>query len=149
MFQVQVQSRIVGAAKTDDTPSSIVLDLLNETLTVAELIEQTVEEQIRDLLINRKLDAEQAQRILNRQYLTEADVRQQAETGAVRTSSAKAARIPKIDTAGEVAKALDAFKRQTYMVVVDGQQAENLDDLLTLKPTSKVTFLRLTPLVGG
>jgi hypothetical protein len=149
MLKVEVRSRIVGQSQTDLMPSNVVLDLLNETITVAELIQQTVEEQVRDLLLNRKLDVEQMQRVLDRQYLTDADVRRQVAEGAVRSPSAKAVRIPQIDTAEEVRKALRSFDQQTYMIVVDGNQAESLDELLTLRATSKVTFLRLTPLVGG
>lgn len=149
MFKIEVRSRVVGQSQTDLMPSNVVLDLLNESITVAELIQQTVDEQIRDLLLNRKLDAEQMQRILDRQYLTDADVRRQAAEGVVRSPSAKSVRIPQIDTAEEVRKALRSFDQQTYMIVVDGHQAESLDELLTLKATSKVTFLRLTPLVGG
>jgi hypothetical protein len=149
MLKVEVRSRIVGQSQTDLMPSKVVLDLLNETITVAELIQQTVEEQIRDLLLNRKLDVAQMQRILDRQYLTDADVRRQAAEGAVRSPSAKSVRVPQIDPAAEAQKALRSFDQKTYMIVVDGHQAESLDELLTLRATSKVTFLRLTPLVGG
>lgn len=147
MLKVEVRSRIVGSTKPDEGLPNIALALLHEQLTVRELISQAVEEQIRDLLLQRKLDADEARDILRRQYLTDADVQAQSKAGAVKVPSDKSLRP--IAIADEVEKALDAFERGVYMVVVDGHQTDTLDEVLTLTPTSKITFLRLTPLVGG
>jgi hypothetical protein len=145
---VEVRSRIIGAVNTDDQPASVALDLLNETLTVRELIAHAVEEQIRDLLIHRKLDANRVQHILERQYLTQSEVEQQAVQGAIKRPSEP--RQPgQIDHRAEVRKALTAFERGTIIVVVDGRPVETLDEMVTLSATSKATFMRLTPLVGG
>lgn len=148
-MKIEVRSKIVGNTQLDTLPPNILIDLLNEQITVRELISQAVEEQIRDLLINRKLDIEQTQKMLNRQYLTDNEVGRQAERGAVQLPSAKIPPPLKIDTSEEVSKALHGFEQRAYLVVVDGQQAEHLDEVVTLGATSKVTFLRLTPLVGG
>lgn len=148
MTKLEIRHRIVGAMP-EDVPANTSIDLLNEQLTVGELITQTVQEQIRDLLINLKLDAVDAQKILNRQYLTDEDVERQANAGKVRLPNASTADIPVIAPETEVKKALAAFKRKTYLIVVDGQQVEDLDEVLTLRANSKITFVRLTPLVGG
>ncbi len=147
MLKVEVRSRIVGTTKPEEGLPNIALELLNEQLTVRDLISQTVEEQIRDLLLHQKLDTDKARNILHRQYLTDADVQAQSKTGAVKVPSEKPQRP--IAIPNEVEKALDAFERGVYLVVVDGSQADTLDKVLTLTPTSKITFLRLTPLVGG
>lgn len=149
MLKVEVRSRIVGMPATEAAPSNVVLDLLNEKLSVADLIAHTVEEQIRDLLINRKMDAGQAERILNRQYLTDTEVQQQAEKGVIRKPAAKDASLPTIDTRSEIKKALRAFEQKTYLIVADGNQLESLDEIVELTPRSRVTFVRMTPLVGG
>lgn len=46
-------------------------------------------------------------------------------------------------------RALSAFANHRFILLVDDQQVEGLDDEITLSDTSVVTFLRLTPLVGG
>jgi hypothetical protein len=149
MLKVEVHSRIVGTIEAENAPSNVTLDLLNEQLTDAELIAQTVEEQIHDLLIKRQLDAERAQRILNRQYLSEHDIKQQATGGVIHIPSRGKTNIPMIDPKAEIEKALEAFERKTYLLVVDGNQPQSLSEVLHFTPASKVTFLRLTPLVGG
>jgi hypothetical protein len=149
VFTIEVRNKIVGSRHDEAQLPTVALDLLNEKLTVAELITMTVEEQVRDLLINRRLDAENARRALDRQYLTDEEARQQAERGAIRYPSAKPVNVPQLDPTEEVRKALDAFKKGVYLVYVDGYQPDTLDDVLTLNPGSKVTFLRMTPLVGG
>jgi hypothetical protein len=146
---IEVRNRIVGVSPDAPQLPTIVLDLLHEKLTTAELIASTVEEQIRDLLINRKIDMEQARATLNRQYLTDDEARQMAERGAIRYRTAEPADLPQIDTPTEIQRALEGFKQRAYLIYVDGVEAESLDDVLTFSPNSKVTFLRLTPLVGG
>jgi hypothetical protein len=46
-------------------------------------------------------------------------------------------------------KALEAYKHNGFFVIVDGQQVESLDEVLPLRETSEVHFLKLVPLVGG
>lgn len=47
------------------------------------------------------------------------------------------------------ARALLGFEQNQYFVLIDNTQAENLDQEIVLSSQSRVTFLRLTPLVGG
>ena len=48
-----------------------------------------------------------------------------------------------------VTRALKGFENRHFLIVVDEQQVTSLDDTISLLPTTDVTFLRLTPLVGG
>jgi hypothetical protein len=53
-------------------------------------------------------------------------------------------------TLGSVtAMALEGFTRNSFFLLIDGQQITDLDQVITLKPTSDVTFVRLMPLKGG
>ncbi|GIK63899.1 MAG: hypothetical protein BroJett018_16930 [Chloroflexota bacterium] len=149
MLSVEIRHRVIGGRSNEAQLPDVVLELLNEETTTAELIQRGVEEQIRDLILHHKLDVEKARQALDRHYLSDAQVRQQAQTGAIRYPSNKISELPEIDLAVEVQKAITAFENQTYMIVVDGQQVEGLDEVLKLEPTSKITFLRLTPLRGG
>jgi hypothetical protein len=46
-------------------------------------------------------------------------------------------------------KALAAFGRCQVVLIVDGRQVEDEDELVQLSADSDVTFLRLVPLAGG
>jgi hypothetical protein len=54
-----------------------------------------------------------------------------------------------IDAATQLAKAIDAFHANQIIMLVDDRQVESLDEEITLRPDTRVSFLRLTPLVGG
>lgn len=55
----------------------------------------------------------------------------------------------KIDAEKQTYVALKAFHSNAYFVLVDDHQAESLDDEIHITPETKVSFIRLTPLVGG
>lgn len=46
-------------------------------------------------------------------------------------------------------KALEAFDKNGFFVIVDGHQVEKLDEVIPLRETSEVHFLKLVPLIGG
>lgn len=54
-----------------------------------------------------------------------------------------------IDIEQQTYVALDAFQKNRFFVLVDNQQLDSLDDLVSLHSTSKISFVKLTPLVGG
>lgn len=55
----------------------------------------------------------------------------------------------KIDPEKQVYVALNAFLNNAYFVLVDRIQAESLEQEVVLGPDTSVSFLKLTPLVGG
>ncbi|PHS14362.1 MAG: hypothetical protein COA78_06035 [Blastopirellula sp.] len=55
----------------------------------------------------------------------------------------------KIDWKPQFEKAIEAFKENQILILVDQKQVGDLDDLITLTPSTKISFLRLTLLVGG
>jgi len=122
--------------------------LHSQHLTVAELIQRSIEAQVRELQIQHQMDAQQVRRALERQYLTTSEIAEQAQQGAVRFPS-KPHNTLQIDTKIEVKKALQAFTDGAYIILVNGQQVENLEAEITLSQETKVVFLRLMPLVGG
>ncbi len=54
-----------------------------------------------------------------------------------------------IDAEKQVYVALDAFLQNGYFVLVDDVQAGSLDQRVELRHDTEVSFVRLTPLVGG
>lgn len=49
----------------------------------------------------------------------------------------------------QVERALSAFAANGFILLVDDRQVETLDEDVDLRENSVVTFLKLTPLVGG
>jgi hypothetical protein len=55
----------------------------------------------------------------------------------------------RIDWQRQAARAEEAFRRNGFVVLVEGRQVEDLDEELALGADSEIRFIRLTPLVGG
>ncbi|MBS1952636.1 MAG: hypothetical protein JST89_00475 [Cyanobacteria bacterium SZAS-4] len=49
----------------------------------------------------------------------------------------------------EYERALSAFSANGFFLFVDGSQVSELEEEVTIKSNTEVSFLRLTPLVGG
>lgn len=61
-------------------------------------------------------------------------------------------KVPKgrdIDWEAQFARAIDAFGRNGFVILVDDRQAETLDEEIVIGPSTQVSFMKLTPLVGG
>ena len=61
-------------------------------------------------------------------------------------------KVPKgrdIDWEAQFARAIDAFGRNGFFILVDDRQAETLEQEIVIGPSTQVSFLKLTPLVGG
>jgi hypothetical protein len=135
---LSVNSRILGASSTAPQLEPTLLNLLEQRLTVAELIRLTVEEQVRTLVVRQRLAVEEAQELLDRHYADQ------------RTDPPRAPHQPHtISAKRETARAQRAFAEGRYVIIVNGRQVEQLDEEVVFDLDAKVTFLRLTPLVGG
>jgi hypothetical protein len=54
-----------------------------------------------------------------------------------------------IDWKRQFEKACDAFKHNGFFILIGDRQAETLEDEITIGPGTEVSFVKLTPLVGG
>lgn len=54
-----------------------------------------------------------------------------------------------IDLEKQLYIALEAFQKNSYFILVDNQQLESLDQVISLTSTTTVSFIKLTPLIGG
>jgi hypothetical protein len=61
----------------------------------------------------------------------------------------KTAKPVKIDRQHQFELACAAFTSNQVIVLIDEEQATELDQEVLVMPDTKVTFLRLVPLVGG
>ena len=55
----------------------------------------------------------------------------------------------KINTEKQVNAALDAFRQNSFFMLIDNIQAESLDQMVVINDKTEVSFLKLTSLVGG
>jgi hypothetical protein len=103
------------------------LQLEAESVTVAELIRARVHQEVR---------AHNASRAASPRF-----------NGLVQPERAGASKP--VDAERQTEVALHAFERGQILLLVDDRQVDELDQQVTLRPESAVTFLKLVPLVGG
>lgn len=123
----------------DETPAgrrirSFSLDFLTAPITVEALIRKRVEEEVEE---HNRAAGELFQGLVQPQ-------------GAERT--ARGYRLPSrraIDAEAQALRALDAFTRNGFIVIVDNRQMERLDEQFELRAGTEISFVRLVPLVGG
>ncbi|MGI8857517.1 MAG: hypothetical protein ACR2JW_17420 [Thermomicrobiales bacterium] len=114
--------------------TTFTLDFLTARITVRELIRKRVCEEVAEY--NRTtpeyfrglVQPTDAERVLNGYRLRE---RRQINPDA------------------QVSRALDAFERNDFFIVVDDRQVETLDTEITLSIGTEISFHKLIPLVGG
>lgn len=115
------------------------LEFPSERISVRELIRERVYQEVQDY--NQKLGEKvfhglvqptDAERVLN---------------GKRPEYRLKAHR--QIDWKPQFEKAVEAFTRNGFFVLIDNKQSQNLDDEVLIGKGTQVSFVRLTPLVGG
>ena len=110
------------------------LDLLDETLSLRDLIRQRVYQEVTEYNARQSgpfqglVQPTDAERTLN---------------GSHRT------RRRLLDWQAHYEKAIEVFSQHGYLVVIDDTQVTDLETLLELHTTTRVTFLKLVPLIGG
>jgi hypothetical protein len=110
------------------------LEVLSERMSVRELIRSRVYQEVQDYNLQQGQDfhglvqPEEAEKTLNGWKL-------------------KKPRL--IDWRRQFDRAVEAFEANQILILVNDRQAESLDAEFTIGQETTVTFLRLTPLVGG
>jgi hypothetical protein len=125
----------------DETPGSAAspksdraLDFLTEEITVRELIERRVYEEVQAYNTQKPgyfrglVQPKDAEATLNGYRL--------------RTHR-------EIDWRAQAALAIDAFQRNGFCVLVGDRQVATLDERVRVELATPVTFLKLVPLIGG
>ena len=120
---------------TGKTVSEISLEFLTERITVRELIHSRVYQEVQDHN--------------SRQNQTEFRGLVQP-TDAERTLNGYRLKKPRqIDWKEQFEKAIEAFHKNQILILVNDRQMESLDQEIEVGPSTNVSFLRLTLLVGG
>lgn len=115
------------------------LEFPSERITVRELIRERVYQEVQDF--NQK-QGEQVFRGLVQPTDTERILNGHRHEYRMKTRR-------QIDWKPQFDKAVEAFERNGFFIIVDDKQAESLDDEFNVTPSTSVSFVKLTMLVGG
>jgi hypothetical protein len=119
---------------TGQTLHEFSLDFLTEHITVRELIRSRVYQEVQDYNTRRP---EEFQSLVQ-------------PTDAERTLNGFRLRRPRqIDWKKQYEQAVEAFEQNRVLILVDDRQMESLDETIEIRTDTRVSFLRLTMLVGG
>jgi hypothetical protein len=111
-----------------------VLELPDEKITVRELIRSRVYQEVQDYNLRQGpvfqglIQPEEAEKALNGWKLRKAR---------------------QLDWKRQYDRAIEAFEKSQILILVNDRQTESLDEEVVVGSQTQVTFLRLTPLVGG
>lgn len=110
------------------------LDFLTEQITVRELIRSRVYQEVGDYNLRAG------------QEVTFRGLVQPSREEAVLNSAPKPRQL---DWKRQFEVALEAFERGGFLILVDQRQATDLDEKIEIRTGTAVSFVKLTPLVGG
>lgn len=110
------------------------LSLKTDRLTVRELIRTRVEREVTEY------NTRQSDKLYG---LLQARDTEQTH------NNARPRKFQPLDRQEQFDKAIQAFQRNGFIILVDQRQVESLDTLIEVKPETEVTFLKLVALVGG
>jgi hypothetical protein len=130
--QVTVRDELVF--RIGRPPVEFVLDIPSDRLTVRELIRTRVEQEV---AVFNEQQTEYFQGLI------------QPTAAELTLNGYRMPRRQRVDPVEQVERALAAFERNGFVVLVDDAQVECLDDIVVLGSATVVTFLKLVPLVGG
>ena len=114
--------------------NTFTIDCLTERLSVRELIRARIYQEVQDYNLREPeyfrglVEPSAAERVLNGYKL-------------------KAKR--KIDWEEQFQRALEAYERNVFFVLVGNRQAESLDEEFVVQVDTEISFVKLVPLVGG
>ena len=121
-------------SKLGKTDYVITINLTSRRLTARELIRERVRQEVEDFnkrqpeLFNGLVQPTDTERTLN---------------------GFKFHKKRTLDWHEQFERAIEGFQRNTFILLVDDSQVEDLDQVIPLAPETSVTFLKLVPLVGG
>jgi hypothetical protein len=111
------------------------LEVLTEKLTVRELIRSRVYQEVQDHNLRNNIE-------VYRGFI-------QPEDSEKAANGWKLKKPRQLDWKKQFDRAVEAFEKNQVLILINDRQAESLDEEFVVEPTTRVTFLKLTALVGG
>lgn len=126
--RVTVYDEPLGGERSE----ALTLDFLTTRITLRELLRRRVYEEVREY-----------------NAAPHRDFRGLIPPLARKLAGGGAPRPQKVEWEPQLDRAVEAFQRGRFLVLVGDRQVTNLDEEIELKLETEVTFVRLVPLVGG
>ena len=120
------------------------LRLVSERITARDLIRRRVADEVETA--SRARSEHVAGHARTRSFLIPLD-QDSPETRL--NAPAKPRRLRLFDEQAEYARAIRAFEKHQFILLLDERQIDRLDDEVALTQDSEAVFLYLTPLIGG
>lgn len=117
-----------------DVLNEIELEIAEQEISVKDIIEMRVEREVEDY--NRR-----ANKFFNG-LVVPSDAEKTLNGYKMKNNA-------KIDAEKQVYLALMAFQKNGFFVLIDDVQSESLDQIVKISENTKISFLKLTPLIGG
>jgi hypothetical protein len=123
---------------TGDIVHELPLEFPSERITIRELIRERVYQEVHDFNRNAQqvfrglIQPTDTERVLNGKQ-TEYHLKKHRQ----------------IEWKPQFEKAIEAFSRNGFFILIDDRQAAELDEEFVISSRSAVSFVKLTPLVGG
>ena len=114
------------------------LRLASERVSAREIIRSRVMAEVEEIKLHNQMSA--------RSYIIAQGPLEQ-ELNAIGTHSRR--RAASVDVEAEIESAIAAFSRRRFIMLLDERQIDDLDQMVGLRPDSKVVFVHLMPLKGG
>lgn len=125
---------IKDATNLDLQGTVSVLEFLTDRITVRELIRQRVYQEVKDFNVGQsEFFKGLVQPTNTEQTLNGFRMRDRRQ----------------IDWEKQFEKAITAFERNGFLILVDDEQVSELEEEIVIAPQTVVSFLKLVPLVGG
>lgn len=124
----------------DQTPSGKVIQtfklrLVSERISARELVAARVRQEVQEF--NRQKESKLFQGLV------------QPKDAEVELNGYRLKKLQPIDADAQVERVLAAFDQNGFLLLVDERQVTELDDQVVLTPGSRISFVKLIPLVGG
>lgn len=116
----------------------VAIEFLTERITVNDLVRERVRQEVQHF--NRK----RAQEFQGLVQPAGAEAVLNGQTNSFRMQSHRP-----LDVGEQVLHAVEGFTNNSYFVLIDDKQAESLDEEFSISPATRISFVKLTPLVGG
>jgi len=116
------------------TLHSVQVELPSSLVTVAEIIEMRVAAEVNEY--NKKRETNYHGLI-------------QPEGSAIGVNGFRLQKFRLIDAKKQASVAKGAFKNNGFFILIDNTQAASLEQVFALHKDSEISFVKLTPLVGG
>lgn len=133
-----------GTSVSERRPA-VELKLVSERTSPRDIIRQRVQAEIEE--VNQRNQAHIDGHARTRSFLIDVDA---ASPEAKLNMPIIGRRKPKLfDLDAETDRAITAFEKRQFIMLLDNRQIDDIDDCVTITPESEVVFLYLTPLKGG